>query len=600
VFIKVTRSGPRQYVQLVEAYRDDSGRPKQRTVATLGRLDQMDSGLESVISGLLRVTGQPVGSPATSPATSRAVSRRLSGASGAAAQPVVHFESARDFGDVWALTQLWNSLGFDRLRTLFRRTRHTIDVEALIRVMVLNRLCDPDSKLGVLRWVETVSLPGIMCESITHQHLLRAMDALVDSHEEVEAVLAGLLRPLVDQDLAIVFYDMTTIRASGLSQQEGDLRHFGMAKEGLIARQVMLGVVQTAQGLPLYHEVFDGNTAEVTTLKPIIEKIVQRLPVKRVIAVADRGLLSSDNLADLQAITLPGGGQLEFILAVPGRRYADFIDLLGPLHAAQCADAPSEVVTETRWNDLRLVVAHDPQVALEAGAKRDRRIEALEQQAAQWTGKLDAQDSAKDSRKDSKNNSDQALVKKVRGRKLSDGGARARFYREVCEAHLARIVKVDLKSELFSYGIDERALAHALLMDGKLLLVTNVADLAPEDVVRRYKSLADIERGFRVLKSEIEIGPIYHRLPGRIRAHAAICFMALILYRVMRTRLHASDTALSPERALAQLRRIQHHRITLNDSQPVAGLSSVTTQHAAILAALDIPIPNLDTQLTLL
>jgi len=80
--------------------------------------------------------------------------------------------------------------------------------------MVLNRLCDPDSKLGVLRWLETVSLPGIMCESITHQHLLRAMDALVDSHEEVEAVLAGLLRPLVDQDLAIVFYDMTTIRVS--------------------------------------------------------------------------------------------------------------------------------------------------------------------------------------------------------------------------------------------------------------------------------------------------------------------------------------------------------------------------------------------------
>jgi len=71
VFIKVTRSGPRQYVQLVEAYRDDSGRPKQRTVGTLGRLDQMDSGLESVISGLLRVTGQPATSPDTSATSGR-------------------------------------------------------------------------------------------------------------------------------------------------------------------------------------------------------------------------------------------------------------------------------------------------------------------------------------------------------------------------------------------------------------------------------------------------------------------------------------------------------------------------------------------------
>jgi len=152
MFIKVTTSGPRRYVQLVEAYRDDNGHPKQRTVATLGRLDQLNTELESVISGLLRVTGKSL--PAAPPT------------------PSLTFETARDYGDVWALTELWNSLGFDRLRQVFRRTRHTIDVEALIRVMVLNRLCDPDSKLGVLRWVETVTLPGIMAETIEHHQLL--------------------------------------------------------------------------------------------------------------------------------------------------------------------------------------------------------------------------------------------------------------------------------------------------------------------------------------------------------------------------------------------------------------------------------------------
>lgn len=566
MFIKVTHSGARRYVQLVEAYRDDEGRPKQRTVATLGRLDQLNTELESVISGLMRVTGKTL--PTPPPA------------------PVVSFESARDFGDVWALTELWNSLGFDRLRKIFRRTRHAIDVEALIRVMVLNRLCDPDSKVGVLRWLETVTLPGIMAESIDHQHLLRAMDALTAHQDEVDQVLSGLLRPMVDQDLAVVFYDMTTIRAAGLSQQEEDVRHFGLSKEGVIARQVMLGVVQTAEGLPLYHEVFDGNTAEVTTLKPVIEKIVKRFPVKRIIAVADRGLLSTDNLADLQAITLPGGGTLEFILAVPGRRYGDFVELLTPFHLAKCANANAkeEVLGEASWNKLRLIIAHDPQVALDAGAKRDSRIQALEQQAALWAGKLDGQDTGK----------------RARGRKLSDGGARARFYHEVCEAHLARIVRVDLKSELFTYAIDERALTHARLMDGKLLLVTNTSDLLPAEVVKRYKSLADIERGFRVLKSEIEIGPIYHRLPDRIRAHAAICFMALILYRVMRSRLHASDTQLSPERALSKLRRIQHQRITLNNSQPIAGLSSITQEQTDILSALTLKKPTLDTQLTLL
>lgn len=564
MFVKVTHSGPRSYVQLVEAYRDDAGRPKQRTVATLGRLDQLNSELESVISGLLRVTGK------SAPA--------------AAAAPTVSFESARDFGDVWALSELWGSLGFDSLRRIFRRTRHAIDVEALIRVMVFNRLCDPQAKLGVLRWVQTVSLPGAMAESIEHQHLLRAMDALVDHQEEVDEVLASLLRPLVDQDLAVVFYDMTTIRAAGLSQQDGDVRKFGMSKEGVIARQIMLGVVQTAEGLPLYHEVFDGNTAEVNTLKPTLEKIVKRFPIKRVIAVADRGLLSSDNLDDLKTIKLPGGGQLEFILAVPGRRYSEFVELLAPLQASQFAQARKETVAEAGWNQLRLIVAHDPQVAAEAGAKRDQLIQTLEQQAAQWAGKLDDQDTGKRSR----------------GRKLSDGGARARFYHEVCEAHMARIVRVDLKSELFSYSIDEHALAHARLMDGKLLLVTNAADLSPAEVVKRYKSLADIERGFRVLKSEIEIGPIHHRLPDRIRAHAAICFIALILYRVMRTRLRAGGTAHSPERALSKLRRIQHHRVTLNDSQPVAGLSAIDQEQSQILAALTIKKPTLSSQMTLL
>ena len=567
MFIKVTSSGPRRYVQLVEAFRDDLGRPKQRTVATLGRLDQLNSGLESVISGLLRVTGQ----------------KPLQGTSA----PNVSFDAARDFGDVWTLTELWNSLGFDRLRPIFRRTRHAIDVEALMRVMVFNRLSDPHSKLGVLRWLETVSLPGIDSAGIEHQHLLRAMDAMVEHQDALDKVLLGLLRPLVDQDLAVVFYDMTTIRAAGLSEQDCDVRKFGMSKEGLIARQVMLGVVQTADGLPLYHEVFDGNTGEVSTLKPTIKKIIERFPVKRVIAVADRGLLSIDNLRELQGITLPGGGKLEFILAVPGRRYAEFVDLLSPLQD-QCANASTEVVTQTSWNNLRLVIAHDPSAATEASAKRDAVIKTLQQQAAIWAGKLDEQDAGK----------------AARGRKLSDGGARARFYHEVCDAHLSRIVKVDLKSELFTYSIDEKALAHARLMDGKLLLVTNTTDLSAYEIVQRYKSLADIERGFRVLKSEIEIGPIYHRLPDRIRAHASICFIALILYRIMRARLRDSGTKLSPERALEKLRRIQHQRITINNTEPVAGLTTITQEHANILAALSLKKPTLNhapaAQLTLL
>ena len=570
MFVKITKSGPRRYVQLVEAYRDSDGRPKQRTVATLGRLDQPGSGLESIVSGLARVTG---GAP---PETEQPKE--------AAAPPTVKFDPTRSYGDVWALTELWHSLGFDALTKVFQSTKHEINIEALIRLMVINRLCDPESKLGVLRWLQTVALPNLSIKAVEHHHLLRAMDALVDHSEEVDKVLVGLLRPLVDQDLSVVFYDMTTIRAEGLSEEVADVRKFGMSKEGIIARQFMLGVVQTADGLPLYHEVFDGNTGEVSTLMPVIEKIVQRFPVKRIIVVADRGLLSIDNIEQLQAISLPDGAPLEFILAVPGRRYTDFVELLEPIHSEQFAKAEKEVLGEVKWNGHRLIIAHDPAVSRTAGAKRDSIISELEKKAVEWTEKLEAQE----------------VGKKARGRKSSDGGVCARFYRAVTEAHLSKIILVDLQSELFTYSIDEHALALAKIMDGKLLLVTNATDLSQAEVLARYKSLADIERGFRVLKNEIEIGPVYHRLPQRIRAHAAICFIALIMFRIMRARLHTAKSRLSPGSALAALSRIQHHCATINDTQPVTGLSTINKEQAEIFSALTVKIPTLKTQLSLL
>jgi hypothetical protein len=244
---------------------------KKRTVATLAGAEQVDGSLDAVINGLLEITGRETMS-AKQPA------------------PTVSFESPRALGNVWALTELWRSLGFSGLRRVFRRTRRTTDVEALICLMVLNRLCGPESKLGVLRWVQTVALPYFAPKAVTHQQLLRSLDALKDHQDEVDAVVAGLLRPLIDRDLSVVFYDLTTIRSEGLSQQTGDVRQYGMTKEGLIASQFMLGVVQTAEGLPIYHEVFDGNTAETRSLLSTLTKVLERFPsVQRLVLVADRG-----------------------------------------------------------------------------------------------------------------------------------------------------------------------------------------------------------------------------------------------------------------------------------------------------------------------
>ena len=113
-------------------------------------------------------------------------------------------------------------------------------------------------------------------------------------------------------------------------------------------------------------------------------------------------------------------------------------------------------------------------------------------------------------------------------------------------------------------------------------------------MLTRYKALADIERGFRVLKSDIAIAPVHHRLPERIRAHALICFLALVLHRILRARLRASGSALSPQRALATLRQIQRHQVRL-DANTLHGISRITEEQLDILRTLKLPKPEAKT-----
>jgi len=559
MFVKLTRSGPRTYVKLVEAYRDEHGVSRQRVVATLGRLEQVRAGgADALIRGLHRVTcGQEPQAPS------------------------VRFAPALAVGDTWMLHALWHKLGWDEaFRRVLRNAHGAFDAERLLRVMVFNRLCDATSKLGVLRWLEGTRVPGVDNASVTHQRLLRTMDTLAERADAMQRTLATALRPLVDQDLSIVFYDMTTIGVEGESEMPGEIRQFGLSKDGGIRRQVMLGVVQTAEGLPIAHRVWEGNTAEAPTLHAVVDEILALYPVKRVVLVADRGLLSLDNLEWLQAVRIGKTAQpLEFILAVPGRRYGEFTEILGAVQAEQCAQAKAEVIGETAWAGLRLIWAHDPQAAAEQSAARRQTIEDLTTQAQQRAGKLDAQDAGS----------------RFKGRRLSDSGAKAWLFRAVSDAHLASIIKVDLQSDLFAYTVDETALTRAELNDGKLLLVTNTTDLDPAEVIARYKSLADIERGFRVLKSEIEIAPVFHRLPDRIRAHALICFMALVLYRVLRMQLKASGSDYSPERALEIARHIQLHQVRIAGQGAASGLTDLSPEQLALFDQLQLDLPAKET-----
>src|SRR5690606_5998944 len=255
------------------------------------------------------------------------------------------------------------------------------------------------------------------------------------------------------------------------------------------------------------------------------------------------------------------GAGVEYILAVPARRYADFGERVAGMRFAAG-------VGEATWEGRRLVGAHDPARATEQGAKRRRLIEGIEAEGERMAQRLDAADDGKP----------------LRVRKSTDRRAYLRFCEQVKEAGLSRILKADLEADRFSFHRDEAALAHAEQLDGKLLLVTN-AELKADDVVARYKALADIERGFRVLKSDIEIAPVHHRLPERIRAHALICFLALVLHRVMRMRLKAAGSNQSPTAVLRILQTIQRHQVRVGN-ETLRGINAPTLAQRELFSAL--------------
>ena len=580
MFTRISRSGGRSYLQLVESFREN-GKVKQRMVASLGRLEETK--VKALISDLERSIG-------IKPLTlNKSVPDTLP----------ISFAPARAFGDLYALQCLWQELGLGAaLRTTLRSSRRQFDAEALIRTMVFNRLSDPCSKLGLLDWLERVEMPGVT--TVTHQQLLRGMDALMDRVDEVESALTRLIKPLLDTSLSLVFYDLTTIRIHGEKELPEDLRQYGLNKEtGGVARQFVLGVVQSADGIPLLHTVVPGNISEATTLRPMLERLLQHFEIARLVIVADRGLLSLDNIAQIRALALEKQRQVDFILAVSARRYKAMPTLMAELNY-------TDGFAETRFENERCVVAYDAQTALRQTEKRRAEIKAVEALGQKLADKLDAQDAAEAAleiaaaakilrRKSSPKSCPKINenAPKKRSKKANDRSAYVRFAKELKDRKLTKYFTIDWNAEDFTFEQNEAAIVASEALDGKLVLLTSLSESesSSAQTVLRYKALADIERGFRVLKSDIEIAPMHHRIELRIRAHALICFLALVLHRLLRLKLKRAESDFSPTRALAELRTIQRHAVTVG-TVVHAGLSTIAPLQKTLFEQLKFALPN--------
>ncbi len=502
-------------------------------------------------------------------------------------------EISRDFGATFAIFRIWDQLGWTNIIEKYLKARRfDFDVIANLKVLVANRLLDPMAKLHILDWMEGVYFPGIDRDQIDYNHLLRAMDFLIEYKRELEPRLASPMLNLFDGALDLVFYDLTSCYFEIDSDDKDSknskdkclctLRNHGYDRDRSGCPQVVLGLVMTRDGIPLCHYVFPGETPDKSTFREVIADIKARFPIKSCIVVADRGLLSQQNLEVLS------DAGLGFIVARPLRQNRvsreairavakDIKRQIGQWEGNKTPLEERECFNEAIIDGRRFAVAHNDEIARQSKRTRKLRMAAatsyIKWRIARTKARLDGSIPAT-------------------GKVLTHQETLLHLHDYLRDRNLTKFYEVYLDDQgHVAWRPDNESRLWERAIDGKLLLETTNRTLGPEEVVSQYKELQDIERCFRTLKSSLDIRPMYHRTDRRIEAHIFMCVMALQLQRFMRTRLNASKIVKSPERVLEKLsfqRTVEAHV----NGQAIKGLTAPTPEQLNFYDALGIAKPQ--------
>jgi transposase len=528
-------------VLLCESYRDPAkgNAPRNRVLLNLGPLEKIGTEtLQALANGFARAAGNPIDGESLSPT----------------------LLASRDFGHFHAVSGVWDRLGLsDSLIQAGINGETSFNPAAMIRLLVINRLCEPCSKWALLDWLEGVHWDG--GEKPSYHHLLRAMDHLIEVKEKAEPLMARrLLRK--DEPLDLVFYDITSTYFEGdRSLAEGDVRRFGYSRDHRNdRRQVVIGLVMTREGIPLCHHVFPGNTADKSTVTQVIQDLKVRFNLGRVVFVGDRGMLSDANLETLLS------EELGFIVAHPLRKNQLARDVIGVLSKQFERKGETEQFFEECREGVRFVVAFSPERAKEVGTARKKRLA----KADAWF----------------KERLDKLAAPSAKGRQPTPQGTYDRIRDYLRDHGLLGFYEVTLADGKIAVQKDRQVLTWENKIDGILMVETTDLTLPAEEVIRRYKELAEIERGWRSLKSTLLLRPVYHWSEERIRAHVFVCVLALQVERWMRLRLAPLGTSVS--KCLASLQQIKRGEIEVGGRKQLLP-SRPTQEQKKMLEVLGVP-----------
>jgi len=485
MFARIKKSGKHQYLQIVEN-RKIKGKVVQRVLVTLGRMDRLHKKdrIETLIRSLSRFSEKAL--------------LIVSGQSDVSA-------SARKIGPALIFERLWKELGIQKvIRGLLSERRFEFDVERAIFLTVVHRLFVSGSDRSCDRWRRDYVIKGV--GELSLHHLYRAMAFVGQQIEDQTGATPfspRCIKDLIEEGifferrdlfsgLELVFFDATSIYFEGEAGEAlGQKGHSRDHRPDL--NQMVIGVVIDSKGKPVCCEMWPGNTADVRSLIPVIERIRTRFHVGQFCIVADRGMISAETIRELdrKKIAYIFGTRMRKVnevkrdvLSRPGR-YRE----VRPEGKSFKDPAPLEV-KEVSLNGSRYIVCLNP---------RQARKDAQDRQAIT------------DSLTEKIKTSPKALI----------GNKGYRKY---------------LKVDRGSLSIDQDKVEYEARFDGKWVLITNT-EFSADQVALKYKELWQVEQVFRDIKSVLETRPVYHQRDENIRGHVFCSFLALVLRKELNRRL---------------------------------------------------------------
>ena len=507
MFVRAKKSGPYQYLQIVENRREGK-KVAQRVISTIGRVDRLHAkgDIESLVRSLSRFSQQTL--------------LVLSGKSELLAE-------ARKIGPALIFERLWEELGVGKgLKDLLKDRLFSFDVERAVFLTVLHRLLVSGSDRFCEQWRRDYIIAGV--DNLSLHHLYRAMaflgEEVVDQNDAtpfsprctkdlVEEHLFHGQRHLF-QGLDLVFFDTTSLYFEGEGGES--LGKKGYSKDHRPdLNQMVVGAVLDSCGRPICCEMWPGNTTDVKTLIPIAQRIRKRFQVARFCLVADRGMISKETMKTLND---PKTG-LPYILGVRMRNVkevreqvlSDTLEFQEIRPEGKSSKDPSPLqVKEVSVNGRRYIVCLNPKEARKDQADREAIVASLEEQ-----------------------------LKK--GAKTLVGNRGFRRY---------------LKSGKGAFSIDQEKVKQDARFDGKWLLTTNTK-LRAGDVALKYKELWQVEHVFRDAKSLLETRPIFHKRDETIRGHVFCSFLALVLKKELYRRIEATGNSFEWSEIKQDLKSLQ-------------------------------------------